>query len=145
MKILILGCGWVGEAFAAYMLRAGAELWVTTTNDDKARRLEQLGLRTAVIDFDASADIRVLPSSFDYILTSVPASSKHPPQVLSERFGRIKAFISQFDYKGHIFLSSVGIYPDRDGTFDETHTSDLNERLHRAEERMLSLPGTSVY
>ncbi len=145
MKILILGCGWVGEAFAEYICRNDAELWVTTTGKDKADRLRKLGFHTVVMDFDVSADWRLLPSSFDYILTSIPATSKHTPEVLFDRFDRVKTLIDRLDYKGHIFLSSVGIYPDQDGIFDESCISDLNERLYRTEKQLLSLSHTSVY
>ena len=145
MKILILGCGWVGESFAAYIQHTGAELWVTTTRNDKAIRFQQLGFHVLVVDFDGPVDMHLLPSSVDYILTSVPATSRHTSEVLLARFDRIKTWVDQLQYKKHIFLSSVGIYPDQSGTFDESHTSDLNERLYGAEQSMLSLPRTLVY
>lgn len=145
MTVLILGCGWVGEAFAGYMQRAGYQLWVTTTSKEKAERLDELGFHAVQIDFDKRVDERLLSSSFDYILTSVPATSKQCAEVLSKRFERVAALINKLDYTKHVFLSSVGIYPDRDGVFDEGYTMDLNKRLYDAEQAMLALPDTVVY
>ncbi|HMR19414.1 MAG TPA: NAD-dependent epimerase/dehydratase family protein [Sphingobacterium sp.] len=146
MKILILGCGWVGEEFAQKMAQEGAELWVTTTSsDDKAARLEKLGYHVQCVDFDCEPDILALPTSFDYVLTSIPATSRHSVEVLSKRFVRVRALIDALTYRKHIFLSSVGIYPDQNGVFDERYTVELNDRLHDAEQIMQASPNTVIY
>lgn len=145
VKILILGCGWVGEEFAQQMASQGAELWLTTTSSDKAMRLEQLGDQVQVVDFDRDPEPWTLPTSFDYVLTSVPATSKHSAELLSNRFARVRDLLQKLRYRKHIFLSSVGIYPDRDGLFDEECTEGLNERLYDAERALQDLPDTIIY
>jgi nucleoside-diphosphate-sugar epimerase len=145
MKILVLGCGWVGEEFALRQISLGAEVCATTTNPDKAVRLGADGISAYCVDFDQAVDLSMLPTSFDYVLTSIPATSKHTADVLSQRFERVRTFLETLTYRKHIFLSSVGVYPDQDGTFDESCAVNLNERLLRAEQILAYLPDTLIY
>nr|WP_235891123.1 GDP-L-fucose synthase [Sphingobacterium lumbrici] len=100
------------------------------------------------MDFDVDKNVPdFLPDTFDYILTSVPASSKNTIETVSHRFDNILSFIRLLQYRKHIFLSSIGIYPDIEGRVDE-HFNDqeaLNPLLALAEEKMTSLSRTIVF
>ena len=127
------------------MASQGAELWLTTTSSDKAMRLERLGYQVQVVDFDRELEQWALPISFDYVLTSVPATSKFPQDVLEQRFTNVRKLLQRITYRKHIFLSSVGVYPDCDGVMDERYAVDLNPRLLLAEELLKSLPYTLIF
>lgn len=127
------------------MASQGADLWLTTTSSDKAVRLEQLGYQVQVVDFDRELVPWTWPTSFDYVLTSVPATSKFPQDVLEQRFMNVRKLLQRITYRKHIFLSSVGVYPDRDGVIDEHYAIDLNPRLLFAEELLKSLPHTLIF
>ncbi|MFZ4860659.1 GDP-L-fucose synthase [Sphingobacterium sp. Mn56C] len=144
-QILILGCGWVGEELALTLLRVGYQVYCTVTSAEKCARLREMGIQAIVVDFDNTAVGAALPAAVDYMVTSVPASSKSSVPAIAERFAHVSATLRGINYKRHIFLSSIGIYPDADLVFDETHTEGLNLRLKTAEDSMLALPNTLVY
>lgn len=144
-KILILGCGWVGEDLAVKLVGEGFEVWATTTQVEKANRLKLLGMQAVVADFDSGRISTAIPSKFDFILTSVPASSKMDTDQTHSRFGHVQSFLKNMQFKRHIYLSSIGIYPNIDAFFNEDYNQDLNERLLAAEEYMLTCDQTAVY
>ncbi len=160
-RILILGCGWLAEEFAHQQLKNKHQVWATTTTEEKYHRLKNDGIFAYVHNFDgtlnkASNSIESNPENilaeslktsdpFDLVLTSIPATNRNTVEELQIRFSKVYSLISKLHYKQHIFLSSVGIYPDMDGIFDESYKELLNPKLHLAEEALLELPNTHVF
>jgi nucleoside-diphosphate-sugar epimerase len=136
MRILILGCGWVGEEVAKYYISKGDEVYATCTSIDKQEHLLSIGCKVAVVNFDSTNSIEEFPKEFDVVLNSVPASSRNTEEEIAQRFENLKNYISQITYDKHIYLSSIGIYPDIDFTFDESYCGNLNNRLYIAEQKM---------
>ena len=138
MRILILGCGWLASAFAMEQRLRGHEVWASTTNKEKYHRLKNDGIFSFIANFDHSdfRDSVAIPREFDFVLNSVPASQKNDLATLQNRFLNIQSFLSNLRWNKHVFLSSVGIYPDQDGWFDEKYNerSKLSEKLLVAEE-----------
>lgn len=145
-RILILGGGWVGQDVAALMYEAGYEVWMSTTSLDKVILFESLGYHGVYIDFDEELEGEIaLPDSVDFVLNSIPAASRNTAEVLGSRFRNVACLLQRIVFKKHIFLSSIGVYPDKDGLYDEEWTGELDERLCGAERIMVELPGTLVY
>lgn len=144
-RVLILGCGWVGEEFAKSMVASGAEVWATTTSDSKITRFKELGVKPILANFDVEVNNLDSFGEFDYVLNSVPASSRHQEEELKKRFHHIYQFLSRLKFGKQIFLSSIGIYPDIDGVFDESWESDLNVKLLLAENEMCQIKNTMIY
>lgn len=149
MRILILGCGWLAESFAIHMKHQGHEVWASTTTSEKYHRLNADGIFSFILDFDcenfpAKVD---LPTQFDFVLNSIPASQKNSVAILENRFSNIKLFFDHIRWGKQVFLSSIGIYPDKDAVFDESYTdmAELSSKLLLAEECMLGLAHTIVY
>lgn len=144
MRILILGCGWVGEDVAKYYIENGFQVYATCTSIEKKEFLTALGLQVALVNFDEESTIAEFPSNFDFVLNSIPASSRSSMEEIAIRFQNVRRYLNQIQVKKQIFLSSIGIYPDRDGVFDETYTKDLNERLLLSE-NSIQLDNTFIY
>lgn len=148
MKILILGCGWIGIELAKLALVNKAEVWATTTQEEKCFQLQDLGIQAKVVDLDASVSTEGLDTEeFDVVVNSVPASKRMEIAALKARFNNVREFLGSISYRKHIYLSSIGIYPNQDGHFDETFDDDaaLDEHLALAEGLMLALDQTQVY
>lgn len=144
--VLILGCGWVGEEFAMYMIDKGISVYASTTSEDKCTRLKDMGINSFIQDFDLTLDPNTpLPDHFDYVLTSIPATSKLSLEQINHRFTNVQNFLNYIPFAKHIFLSSIGVYPNIDGCFTEDYELITNERLYLAENMMLTRKGTSVY
>lgn len=144
MRILILGCGWVGEEVAKYYIEKGDDVFATCTSFEKAEYLNAFGCKVAVVNFDDSNSVEEFPKEFDYVLNSIPASSKNTVAEISHRFVNVHQYLSSVLYKKHIYLSSIGIYPDIDFTFDEAYAAEMNERLAVTEQKV-QLPKTHIY
>ncbi|MNI26776.1 hypothetical protein D3C73_804890 [compost metagenome] len=149
MRILILGCGWLAESFAIHMKHQGHEVWASTTTSEKYHRLKADGIFSFILDFDCEnfpAQV-VLPTQFDFVLNSIPASQKNSVAILENRFSNIKSFYAHMTSKKQVFLSSIGIYPEKDGVFDESYAdiTELSSKLLLAEASMLGLADTIIY
>ena len=101
-KVLILGCGWVAEDLATKLLADGHQVWATTTQEEKASCLYDLGINAIRVNFDTDNDLPSIPVSFDYVLTSVPASSKIDLQQTKARFENVKAYLQRINYTKNI-------------------------------------------
>ncbi|MBL1408672.1 Rossmann-fold NAD(P)-binding domain-containing protein [Sphingobacterium faecale] len=145
-RILILGGGWVGQDVAELMYEAGYEVWISTTSLDKVTLFESLGYHGVRIDFDGEFKGKIaFPDSFDFVLNSVPATSRNTTEVLDNRFRNVEWLLQRIVFKKHIFLSSIGVYPDKDGLYDEEWNGELDGRLLGAERIMMELPATLIY
>ena len=145
-RVLILGGGWVGQDVAALLYSDGYEVWISTTSLDKVAVFKGLGYHGVCIDFDVGLkEQQVLPDSFDFVLNSIPAASRNTKDVLDRRFRNVQSLLQQLVFKKHIFLSSIGVYPDKDGLYNEEWNDELDGRLLEAEQAMGSLPLTLIY
>lgn len=146
-RFLILGCGWVGEAFALLAIGRGQKVTVTVTSTEKAQRLRDQGINALVQDFDQSADLPLEDLHFDYIVNSIPASKKSDVLAVKNRFQNVASALAGLTYQKHIYLSSIGIYPEQSQSFDESFSDDaqMNDILLIAEKIMRPLPNTMVY
>lgn len=146
MTYLILGCGWIGEAFAQQLLREGNTVYATTTQHEKYQRLRSAGIFAIKADFDADVSVEHFPTEVDYVLTSIPAVKRLPKDHLVTRFDNVHRVLSGITYKKHIFLSSIGVYPDHNGVFTEAYDiKDSINNLYIAEENMLTLDHSMVF
>ena len=145
MRYLILGCGWIGEALAKQLKALGHEVYATTTQEEKCHRLRGAGIFAIQADFNQDIALDQFPPEVDFVLNSVPASARYEASVVDTRLLNLALLLHTLAYKKHIFLSSTGVYPDRDGLFVEDSPIAAATNLARAESKMLSLPDTHVY
>jgi len=131
------------------MKRQGHEVWASTTTYEKYHRLKADGIFSFILDFDCESfpEKADLPDQFDFVLNSIPASQKNSLTVIENRFSNIKLFFGHIKWRKQVFLSSIGIYPDKDVVFDESYadTAELSSKLFLAEKCMLGLAHTIVY
>lgn len=147
-KILILGCGWVGEEFAHLQLKNNWQVWATSTNEEKYHRLKADGIFAYIHDFDQETDLNEVElPAFDAVLCSIPATQKNSLEQLEARFNRVKAYLEKVNYAKLIFLSSIGIFPDEDGVFDEdfNDAARMSPKLKLAEDIMGLLPNSYIF
>lgn len=145
-KVLILGCGWVGKEVALCALKKRYHVYGSTTSADKALKLSQIGIKSFVHDFDAEEKCKNnLPAFFDYVLTSVPASTRYSISEIKKRFTQLQEYLEGIVFEKHIFLSSVGVYPNHEAVYKEDYQGPFIEELRLAETLMMAIPNTVVY
>lgn len=146
--LLILGCGWVGTELAIQQLRQGRAVWATTRSKERCNLLIAQGIKGATHDFDNSEPLAIpRQQAFGTIVVSVPASRKLDSRGVKDRFKRLCDVLVHYHYDRLIFLSSVGVYPDRTGRYDENYreVESLDINLLAAEKQMQTLPRVTVF
>lgn len=141
MKVLIVGCGWVGTYLASQMRNQGAKIWATCTTSDKAPILARMGMQVSVVDFDNGGVVGGLDEIvFDLVIVSVPVKRKDAFETAATRFARLVSFLGELSFKQSLFFSSVGIYPNVNAVITEdTFTAhELDQKLWMGESNLRS-------
>lgn len=131
MRLLILGCGYVGKCLGAAMARQGAKVYGTTRSKDEVKTLSALGIEPVLIS--SVPDIGSLLSErelkeISHLVDSIPlVKGDHhyaPPQ--ARFFGDLLPFFPRLAWAG--YLSTTAVYGDTRG--------------HWVDESSPTLPGT---
>lgn len=135
MKIVILGCGWVGVRLASFLKSANHHVIATTTSPEKLQQLQSLASEVFLFDFSNPQEVPELNSA-DLIIFSMPVAKD----------SWIAGFRDlKFNAPQTVFFSSTGIYPQQDGVFTEEHSENLRADIARAEQNVLQHhPQTTV-
>jgi len=115
-RLLILGCGYVGQKLASACMAEGMQVIATTRNPDRAEFLQQLGIEAHVVSspLELPDSVRL---SIDAIVDSIPLhrdeQGMHAPQLqwLPELDACFPAL------KWAAYLSSTGVYGDAGGAW----------------------------
>jgi nucleoside-diphosphate-sugar epimerase len=137
--LLIVGCGYSGEAIAEAALREGRVVWGTTRDAAKALRLAALGMEPVLVDFERDADLPELPATtgWDVVLSLAPEPTQTPHALLE----RALAWLSTQSVRKLVYLSATNVFGGGDGgwvddaTVPAPNTSRGKLRLE-AEERV---------
>lgn len=120
-RVMILGCGYVGEAVARGALAAGARVHALTRNPNQANALRELGVESVVVArLDSTAWHAQTDCYYDHVLNCVSAAS---PDMEGYRQSYVEGMRSVLAWtRTHlmhvgtvIYTSSTGVYPQGDG------------------------------
>lgn len=135
MKVAVLGCGWLGERLAAYLVKQGLQVIATTTSPEKLKPISASGAEAHLLEFGKTTDFTFL-NDCDAAIFSMPAAKDN-----------WHAAFRQLDlnFPKTIFFSSSGIYPQTIGTFTEDNTDGLRADLALSEETVrVKFPQTNI-
>lgn len=110
MRVLVLGCGYVGTAFAQTMAEQGAVVQGTCRSAASAKALSRVGITPIQFDGSPSEGLVKAAQEATHILASIPPGPEGDPalRVLSESWTPISG-----TWIG--YLSTTGVYGDRAG------------------------------
>ncbi|PPL02399.1 NAD-dependent epimerase/dehydratase family protein [Parapedobacter indicus] len=141
MKVLIVGCGWVGTYVASCLRDEGHRIWATCRTPKKALELDFIGLRSYVVDFDRDDAVGHLnETTFDVVIISIPITHKDAFETVTIRFERLVSFLRNLSFGQLLFFGSVGIYPKVSGVIvEDTFAADeLDQKLWTGESMLRS-------
>jgi nucleoside-diphosphate-sugar epimerase len=133
-KLLILGCGYVGEKLAKACTAEGVKVTGTTRSEARADELRVLGIDAVVVESPEMLSDELL-ASVDAVLDSIPLTrdegGMHAPQ--PQWLPLIAPKLSNLKWAG--YLSTTGVYGNTDGAWvDESFP--CNPTSTRGSERL---------
>lgn len=121
-SIAVVGCGWLGLPFAEKMLERRWLVKGSTTQKEKLSTLENLGIKSYLVNLHERAPLDSTLFSVDYLLINVPPGrgdselvKKYPNDV-----DRLLYIAGQGTFiKKIIFISSTSVYSKAEDLIDE--------------------------
>ncbi len=139
-KISILGCGWYGFALAKKLLKVGYVVKGSTTSQAKLSILKAAGIKPFIVNFNVNNN-EYLPDFFDcdVLFIAIPPMRKTAQlNDYAAKLENIAAAAAKALVKQVVFISSTGIYPDSNISFNELNVpkpnTDAGQMLFEAEE-----------
>lgn len=130
MRLLIIGCGYVGKPVALQALGRGWQVTALTRSDKRARELAELGIEPVMGDVLASATLAHLPES-DLCLYAVgyDRSSTHDKKSVYVDGLKNVLQVIQSKVPRLIYVSSTSVYGEDSGNWvnEQTDPQPANE------------------
>ena len=123
MKILILGCGYVGSEVARFWQNTEHQVTVTTTTPEKVEPLKAISDRVEVVSGSDVAALRQVSANQDLIVLSVGAKGRdtYRQSYLETSTNLLAALADNQTVQQVIYTGSYGVLGDREGQLtDET-------------------------
>jgi nucleoside-diphosphate-sugar epimerase len=110
MRVLVLGCGYVGTAFAQTMAEQGAVVQGTCRSVASAEALSQAGITPILFDGSPSDGLTKAAHAATHILASIPPGPEGDPAL-----GALPKGWTPISGAWIGYLSTTGVYGDRAG------------------------------
>ena len=119
MRVLIVGCGYVGVPLGAEMVRAGHEVFGLRRSSLADAELKAAGILPLLGDITRPEDLAKLPAPFDWIVNTV-ASSKGGAEDYREVYlqgtRNLVEWLRHAPPKKFVYTSSTSVYGQTDGS-----------------------------
>ncbi len=124
MRVLIVGCGYVGLAAGAELVRQGHQVWGLRRTNQANAELSAVGVVPLRADITKPEALAKLRPCYDWVLHCVSASGGGPreyEQIYLQGTGHLLDWLSQAPPARLVYTSSTSVYRQTDGsTVDET-------------------------
>lgn len=126
MNWTIIGCGWIGTSLGDTLVKKGNEVIGTKTSNENSSSLTEKGIKHYPFQLNSQISSEIVDNT-EIVIISIPPFERNNPTKYGES---LIHFVKQFNPKTKfIFLSSTGIYPQKDGLFDENYEFEPDEKL----------------
>ncbi|RAJ82325.1 nucleoside-diphosphate-sugar epimerase [Chitinophaga dinghuensis] len=145
-RISILGCGWVGKPLAQHLLKAGYAVKGSRTTAEGVNEMNALGVQGCLVQLEEWR--LTAPATFwdaDVLIIDVPPRMHRGPQVFAHEMATLRDHLMQTSIRKVIFISSTSVYPNVNGTVDEScsqlQDTPNGQALLDAEQLLLNTAG----
>jgi len=119
MRVLIIGCGFVGVPLGAELIRLGHEVFGVRRTPDGAEELSRAGITPLVADVTRMETLTALPGSFDWVVNTVSSNKGGEEEyraIFVEGTRNLIQWLSATPPKKFVYTSSTSVYGQTDGS-----------------------------
>jgi nucleoside-diphosphate-sugar epimerase len=118
MRVLIVGCGYVGVALGADLVKQGHEVFGLRRNATGEAELKEAGIRLLVADITQPAALVPLPGPFDWVVNTVSSTKggvEEYREVYLQGTRHLIEWLAPMPLKKFVYTSSTSVYGQSDG------------------------------
>jgi len=122
MRVLIIGCGYVGLPLGAELARQGHEVFGLRRSRSAAGEMEAAGVQPLFGDISRASDLAELPGGFDWVVNTVSSSKggvEEYRRTYLEGTRNLIAWLAPAPPRKFVYTSSTGVYGQNDGSVVE--------------------------
>ena len=119
MRVLIVGCGYIGIPVGAELVRAGHEVFGVRRSLESQATLQAAGIRPLAADITKPADLERLPGPFDWVVNCVSSTKGgvvEYREVYLHGTRNLIDWLSVAPPKKFVYTSSASVYGQMDGS-----------------------------
>ena len=119
MRVLIVGCGYVGLPLGAELVRLGHEVSGLRRSPDAAAELQAAGLTPLVGDITKPESLAALPANFDWVVNCAASGgggAEDYRQLYLEGTRHLIEWLAAAPPKKYVYTSSTSVYGQNDGS-----------------------------
>src|ERR1043166_988229 len=119
MHVLIVGCGYVGQALGEQLARQGHKVFGIRRTGDAKDELKSVGIVPLKGDVTRRADLEKLPAKYDWVVNCVSSSRgnvKDYRKVYLEGTRNLIEWLSRKPPMKFVYTSSTSVYGQTDGS-----------------------------
>jgi nucleoside-diphosphate-sugar epimerase len=116
MRVLIVGCGYVGLPLGAELARRGHEVFGLRRTSDGAEQLRAARIRPLTADISQSHSLTALPNHYDWVINTVASSGGDEAdyrRTYLEGTSNLLKWLAP-SLNGFVYTSSTGVYAQND-------------------------------
>jgi len=145
MRVLIIGCGYVGIPLGAELVRLGNEVSGVRRSAEANEQLKAAGITPLIADISNPNDLEKLPNNFDWVVNMVSSTkggAEEYEQVYFNGTRNLIGWLSANPPKKFVYTSSTSVYGQTDGSAVKESSptepqSDTSKILVRTEKLLL--------
>ena len=118
MRVLIVGCGYVGVPLGAELVRLGHEVFGLRRSPAAESELKTAGIRPLIGDVTQPETLAKLPRDFDWVVNCVAAggNAENYREVYLQGTRNLISWLSTNPPKKFVYTSSTSVYAQNDGS-----------------------------
>ncbi len=119
MRILIVGCGYVGRPLGADLARRGHEVFGLRRNPAAENELKRVGIQPLLADVTDAASLKRLPRDFDWVINCAASGGGDAAsyrQLYLEGNRNLIHWLEGSAVKKFVYTSSTSVYAQNDGS-----------------------------
>jgi nucleoside-diphosphate-sugar epimerase len=119
VRVLIIGCGYVGLPLGAELIRLGHEVCGVTRSDKNHTALKSCSIQPLLADITKRPDLDKLPLPFDWVVNTASSSQggiEEYQEVYFEGTRHLIHWLAAAPPKKYVYTSSTSVYGQTDGS-----------------------------